>query len=83
MNQSLASLYKDPTLAKELHSDIREHDCTLQSEFIQFHDTVIFSTLMAQICELGFLFFSFLIACRGTGESRVRGHQRAHDHLVL
>ncbi|KAM7420561.1 hypothetical protein PAMA_015002 [Pampus argenteus] len=37
MNQSLALLYKDPTLAEELHDDIRKLDCrTVTYHFISF-----------------------------------------------
>lgn len=31
MNQSLALLYKDPSLAEELHDDIRKTNCHLET----------------------------------------------------
>lgn len=54
MNQSLALLYKDPSLAEELHDDIRKPNYCNPS----FHQFTMFSTSSDRLDEFcHFLFF--------------------------
>lgn len=54
MNQSLALLYKDPSLAEELHSDIRKLSCCYPS-YNQLSNP---QTAQADLCLFFFVFFS-------------------------
>lgn len=80
MNQSLALLYKDPSLAEELHSDIRKLSCCYPS-YNQLSNP---QTAQADLCFVCFFcFFILFVTCRGACQGREGRHQRAHDHLLL
>lgn len=63
MNQSLALLYKDPTLAEKLHNDIRK--LNFYPSFNQFQQSAMMT----------YIFFSLCITFRGVGQGRTRRHQ--------
>lgn len=57
MNQSLALLYKDPSLAEELHDDIRMPNYCNPS----FHQFTMFSTSSHRLDEFCLLFFLLML----------------------
>lgn len=70
MNQSLALLYKVPGLAEKLHDEIRK--MCFRESFVASNVKTFSKSFIESMC-----------LCRGVGENREGGHQRAHDHFLF
>ena len=75
MNQSLALLYKDPSLAEELHSDIRKLSCC-HSSYYQL------SNPQTAHADLFFYYYYYYLFCLSPAEELVKAERGDISELM-